>query len=219
MAQAWDQALGIGRVNRPARPHPPRARGRPARPARLLRWPMARAAAHRGAHARLAAAAGVTVFGSLLATRPAPGTVSAAFRRQEPAGATFAKALRVATAPRDASADVTRRLTERIATSTSSMLRYADLTVPHGAWLTTRTTGSLEGRPIVGIEIGTAPPIDLPRLGRCESEASWSSGFRARAQPGGGRALRWQHRRGDAALGERRRRPSSCAIPSSLRTA
>ena len=162
MAQAWDQAIGISRVNRVLGQTRLACEVGRRRHVRVLQLADASALQlSRGAHPRLKAAAGVTVFGSLLASDLPKGTVSAAFRRQVRAGATFAKALRVAAAPRDASADVTRRLTERIATSTSSMLRYADLTVPHGAWLTTRTTGSLEGRPIVGIEIGTAPPIDF----------------------------------------------------------
>jgi hypothetical protein len=174
MAQAWDQAIGIRRVNRMlGQTRLAREVGR-RRHVRLLQLAAASALQiSSGAHPRLKAEAGVTVFGTVRASDLPKGTVSAAFRRQMRAGATFAKALRGAGATTVAGADVTRRLTERIATNPSSVLRYADLTVPHGAWLTTETAASLDGASIDGIEVGTPTPIDFSdwagtNLGRLE---------------------------------------------------
>ena len=192
MAQAWDQAIGISRVNRVLGQTRLALEVGRRRHVRALQ--LADASALQltsGAHPRLKAEAGFTVLGSLRASDLPSGTVSAAFRRQMRAGAPFAKALRRATLPRDASTDVTRRLTERLATTTSVMLRYADLTVPHGTWLNAQTATAADGKLIDGIEMGSTPiSTDFD---------DWASANRGRLERRLGRsgspaAARWRRR-------------------------
>lgn len=217
MAQAWDQAIGISRVNRVLGQTRLALEVGRRRHGRALRLADASALqVTSGAHPRLRAEAGVTVLGSLRASDLPPGTVCAAFRRQMRPGAPFAKALRRATVPRDASTDVTRRLTERLATTTSVMLRYADLTVPHGTWLNAQTATTSDGKLIEGIEIGIAPIRtdfdDWARANRGQLE-------RRLVRSGSPAAARWRLRFSTPPVTLQRRQTASSPTPFVVRDA
>ncbi len=130
MAQAWDQARGLGQVNRLlARTRLARETGRRAQ-AKLAR--MADGALLQvtsGAHARLrGGAAGQTVLGRRAETAVPAALFSGAFRRQTRAGSLVDKAV-----VEVGNGAMTGRVAESWARAPATMVAYATLTVPLGA--------------------------------------------------------------------------------------
>jgi hypothetical protein len=131
MADAWDQALGVGQVNgvlnrtRLALCVGQRSHARlEALPDGALLQVTA------GAHARLpGGVSGRTVLGRRPDTTLPAGLVSAAFRRRTRAGSVLAKAVTSTTREQ---AVVTGRMTERFADVPELMFGHATLTVPFG---------------------------------------------------------------------------------------
>ena len=131
MADAWDQARGLGQVNRLL------ARTRlalevgvraQARFAALPDGALLQATA--GAHARLpGGVAGRTAKGRWADTAMPAGLVSAAFRRRARPGGLLARAVTAASADQ---AVVTNRMTEAYGDAPARMLAYATLTLPAG---------------------------------------------------------------------------------------
>jgi hypothetical protein len=131
MADAWDQALGLRRVNRLlARTRLALEVGRRshARVAGLSDGVLVQVTA--GAHARMpGGASGRTLRGRRAETALPAGVVSAAFRRASRPGSALAKAT---TAPDQQQAVVTGRLTEKYAADPDAMLRFTTLLLPFG---------------------------------------------------------------------------------------
>ena len=129
MADAWDQALGLGQVNSLlARTRLALEVGRRthARLEGLSDGALLQTTA--GAHARLPGGApGRTVRGRRADLAIPDGAVSAAFRRARRPGSVLAKAV---TIPTQDQAVVTGRMTERYAGETESMFRPVTLMVP-----------------------------------------------------------------------------------------
>jgi len=135
MASAWDQARGLGRVNRLlARTRLALEVGRRGH-ARFEALPDgALLQVTGGAHARLAGGvAGRTVKGRHADTAAPAGLVSAAFRRRTRPGGLLARAV---TGPATDHAVVTNRMTVAYGDAPARMLGFATLTLPHGCDLT-----------------------------------------------------------------------------------
>ena len=159
MADAWDQALGLGQVNRLLR----RTRlalevGRRAhaRLEGLSDGALCQITA--GAHARMpGGATDRTVRGRRADVAIPDGLVSAAFRRTTRPGSVLAKAVTTATQDQ---AVVTGRLTESYATEPDEMLLYATLTVPFRVALAP-LEAEMEAETKVEDEVGIPIDFDL----------------------------------------------------------
>ena len=162
MAKAWDQAIGIRRVNRlltQTRLALEVGQRHHARAAALVDGSLAQISA--GAHARLRWASGETAKGHVVKSDLPAGTFSAAFRRQTRAGAGLAKAIRSPTATADGSIEATGRLTRRIAEDPDAMRAYADLTIPFGCTLNTGSVVKEDGTFLEGVSLGTVETVDF----------------------------------------------------------
>ena len=129
MADAWDQARGVGQVNRVlTRTRTALEVGR-RRHARLEALPDgALLQTTAGAHARLpGGVAGQTVRGRRPDAAMPRGLVSAAFRRRTRPGSVLARAV---TSELEDQAVVTNRMTEAISSDLEGMIGYSTLTLP-----------------------------------------------------------------------------------------